>query len=178
MKKLFPFIVALGFLSPTLASAQQKPYVEVGFSAITIKDETNFLGDYNNGAIKLTVGSEITNWLAIEGTVGTGVGDDTNNVLGVPVTVKTKEFASLYLRPFVKINEQVELFGRLGYFSGKIQASALGQTVSETDSDFSYGVGVAFSLTNTSAIVLDYMQFYDKESVKITGFGIAYRQRF
>jgi hypothetical protein len=158
--------------------AEQSTYFEIGYSGNTIKDDTNFLGSYNNGAIKISLGAEVLPGLAVEGSLGTGVGDDTNNVLGVPVTVKTNGFATLYARPFVKLNEQVEFFGRVGYFRGEIEATVRGQTFSDTEGDLSYGVGFAFNLTKESAIVLDWMKYYDKDGVDVSGVGIAYRFRF
>jgi hypothetical protein len=160
------------------AQMKEGTYFEAGYSSNTIKDETGFLGSFNNGALKLTLGSEVTQNLAIEGSIGTGMGDDTNVVQGVPVTVQTKEFFSLYARPFIKLSDPLEVFARAGYFRGKINASANGVSTNETQGDFSYGGGLAFNVSPASAIVIDYMMYFDKDNTRVTGFGFGYRQRF
>ncbi len=164
--------------SSSFAQQSNGTYFEAGYSSNTIKDETGVLGNFNNGALKLTLGTEVAPNFAIEGSVGTGMGDDTNVVAGIPVTVKTKEFFSLYARPFIKLSDPLEVFARVGYFRGKINAAAAGVSVNDTQGDFSYGGGMAINLSPATAIVLDYMMYFDKDDTRVTGFGFGLRQRF
>jgi hypothetical protein len=179
MKKIISLAFVACTVLPTYSLAQENSYVQISYGVNTIKDETGTIGSYDNSSIAITLGKEISNNIAVEGVLGSGVGDDSNTVQGRRVTVKTKEFFGLYLRPFVKLNDQFELFGRAGYFRTKIHAAIQGgATVSDSDGDVSYGLGAALSLSKTSAIVLDFTHYYDKDDTQVRGFGISYRHRF
>jgi len=102
----------------------------------------------------------------IEGQVGTGLGDDALTVNGTRITVKNKEFYGVYLRPYIQATDAIELYGRLGYFSGKLSASGQGVSESERKNDTAFGLGAAYSLNKSLAITLEYNQWFDNPQVR------------
>jgi len=159
------------------ALAQQKGdvYGGLGYSFISY-EEPGVSVDV--AALGVTLGSRVMDNLAIEGTIGVGVADDTVRISNTNVKVEVNDFIGVYFRPFLAISENAEVYARLGYFRGKISASAAGLSISSNGSDFSYGVGAAFNVAKNTAITLDYTVFYDKTSITIDGFVVGARFNF
>lgn len=184
MKKIIISAVALAsFALCGVATAQNSDlYGEVGFASLKLKDETGTIGSFDNTAVKFTLGKVVADNIALEATIGTGMSDDSKVIRGVNVSVETKEFYGAFVRPFVKINDDLEVFARVGYFHGKIKASAsvprASITASDSSSDIAYGIGAAYNISKTTSLVVDYMNYYDKDDTKVNGFGLGLRYKF
>lgn len=184
MKKIILSIAAVATMGTSVAvSAQQSDlYGEVGFAALKIKDESGTLGSFDNTAVKFTLGKVVANNIALEAMIGTGMSDDSKVISGVNVSVETKEYYGAFVRPFAKINDDFEVFARVGYFHGKLRATAsngvASASISDSGGDIAYGVGAAYNITKTTALVVDYMNYYDKEDTKVNGFGLGLRYKF
>jgi hypothetical protein len=97
-------------------------------------------------AISGVLGYSVSSDFAIEGRFGTGLGSDTVTVLSpsfgaVNVGVKVKSYYGAYLRGAFPLSDSFSLYGLTGYADGKIEGSAMGYTVSASDSGFSWFVG-------------------------------------
>lgn len=179
-KQLVALSLAAGLLIPGAIQAQEasNTYGSIGISNLRWSDSEGTLDGINNSAIAFTVGYKAMKHLAIEAQLGTGVTDDKVTVDGSQVTLKNKEFYGVYLRPYLPVSETIELYGRLGYFSGKLSAS--GKSVSDTDrkNDLAYGIGAAFALSKSMSATIEYNQWFDKDDIKVSGFGIGIRSNF
>lgn len=82
------------------------------------------------------------------------------------------------LRPSYKFNDQFEAFVRLGYGSYKTSSSGPGFSASSTDSSLLYGVGANYYFTDKVYGQLSYTSFFDKDGVKIGGFGASVGYKF
>ena len=179
MKKLLLALSMTVAVSGAVAQSKDGVYGEVSFASLSVKDKSDAeMGTFKPSAIKLTLGKEVHSNLAVEAVVGNGISGDDKIYSDTTITLKAKEFYGVYARPFVKLNEQVELFARAGYLHAKLEASASGTSISDSGSDFSYGAGAAFSLTKTTAITADYMKYYSKNEMEISGFSLGLRYKF
>jgi opacity protein-like surface antigen len=183
-------ILALGFASvviaatPLAVSAQTvgQFYGEAGYSKLNVDIDIPGAPKFKPDALRLSIGYVPAPNLAVEGLFATGLSGSSKNIDGVNVKVDLKESFGIYLRPFVDLNDTVQLYARLGFISAKAKASASapGITVSATDrdEDFSYGIGAAFNVSKTVALTVDYTQFFDKDGVDVSGYGVGLRFNF
>jgi hypothetical protein len=187
MHRSVPLALAL-LLSSSLASpaaAWTNPprqtathnYFEIAYVAVRA-EEREFDLRANPTAARFTMGSRIFPNLAIEATAGTGAGSDRQTFMGEEYSVQVREFLMLSIRPFIAINERVEIYGRVGYFTGKGRVTGPGFAVSDTDDDVALGAGVAFGVGANTAIFGDYMQYYNRKDLRINGFAVGLRQAF
>ncbi|MES2662780.1 MAG: outer membrane beta-barrel protein [Pseudomonadota bacterium] len=191
MKKLLSLVMgsSLLLIFPTLVLAA--PYMELGYSALTMGDDSDEDADdeskteLKTARVQAILGTEIGNNFAIEGVIGTGVKEDSLEVLTSKLTFEFEEFYGVYARPFVNVTDNVQLFGRIGYhhFKSVIKVEDSvdeegNRESSVTDNDIAYGFGAALSVTETLAITADYMNYYDYEDLTIKGFTLGLRFGF
>ena len=172
-----PFLLACA--APAMATDTGKTYAELAGVYTYISDS-----GYNAypGALKLSVGHEFTDWLAVEGFAGTGIVDANFNVGVANVNVSIDNFYGAYLRPFYRSAQGYEVFARAGYFHGRLSASAVAPGVSQSayayDGSFSFGVGGAIPLSESTKLTLDWMRYYQGGGTTINGVGAGLRFHF
>lgn len=123
--------------------------------------------------LKFNLGTKVLDNVAIEGMGAFGVSDSSTGGL----TLKADNAFGAYVKPFVNLGENAELFGKVGYtrFSGTLSGLASG---AGSDSGISYGGGAAYKFDDSMALVVDYMIYYDKDGTKIYGFTTGLRFGF
>ena len=170
--------------SMTMASVQvlAQVYGEIGYQAITIKSTVNGNDVQSKpDAVVGYIGYDLHDNLAIEGSLSLGVGSADTTVNGAsqrnPVSTKINHGYGIFLKPKVRVNESVELFGRLGYAQGKSTSSTATASSSETKSDWAYGLGVSYALRTKTYLSATWMRLYDKDSTKSNGLtvGVGYK---
>ena len=194
MKKLkHSLVLTFALTAGAIAHAQTAPdtndhwYGEVGY--LSARHTTSGGGNFSPKGLRLTVGKELGAGLAIEGFVVPGTSTDTGNVTvsGTNYTYegKLKSVYGVYVKPRMKVAEGWEVFGRLGYAGVSRDvlmvnsASASDRArVSDSGSDVSYGLGTSIKLTESLSVTLDYMSFYNKDSIKINGYTVGLGYRF
>lgn len=110
--------------------------------------------------------------------LGLGVGDDSVSYAGFDVDVELKNFFGAYLRGGVPVGESFYPYAIIGYSKGKLEASALGESESASESDLSFGVGADFSVAETVTINLEYMNYIDKDGGELSGFAVGIAKSF
>lgn len=161
--------------------AQAQMYGEVGYTAIIAKE--NFYGDRSKAspsALRGFLGYELNPNLAIEGMVAFGMNEASIKVNGVSNPgrkFKIDNAVGFYLKPKTKLNDQVELFGRVGFARVKGAVSEAGDSVSRTESSISYGAGFSYAINSTTSLNADYMQYLSKDAFKFNGFtfGVGFK---
>lgn len=183
-------VVALALASavvtaaPLTVSAQTvgQLYGEAGYSKLNVNVDIPGAPEFKPDALKLSLGYVPVKNFAVEGLFATGLSGSSKTIDGVTVKVDLEETFGVYLRPFVDLNDTVQLYGRLGFISAKakVSASVPGLSVSATDrdEDFSYGIGAAFNISKTMALTVDYTQLFDKDGVDVSGYGVGLRFNF
>ncbi len=179
MKKFFA-VIALYLAGWVSSNAYAESYLDLGYSmdSFELSDGTEF----EPSTAHLTLGTKLGSNIAVEGVIGTGVVDDSQSFfLGNDITVEMNEFYGIYLRPFVSVTDGIELFARLGYrkYEATVSSDAgTGTENTDSDKDVSYGIGAAFNVSDATSILVDYMNYYDKENLEISGVSLGLRFAF
>ena len=106
-----------------------------------------------------------------------GLSDDSVKFNGATTVAKLKIDNSfgVFLKPKAMLNENIEIFGRLGYMNSKLTASGAGLSLSDSDSGFAYGLGANYYVNKNTYLTVSYLNAYDKDSTTISGvtFGLG-----
>ena len=179
MKKL----LLVSAISLTAFAAQAQIYGEVGYVSTTIKDTNEgFTIKASPTAIRGMLGYELNPNLAVEGMAAFGLSDASIKVNGqsIPGVNFTIDHAvGIYLKPKLKLNDAVEIFGRVGYarVKGTVSVPAEGSE-SNTESSASYGAGLSYAINPKLSLNADYMQYLSKGGTKINGFAFGLGFKF
>jgi len=160
------------------AHAQGKPggvYGELSYAKVKYKEAGLSVSP---DVLRATIGTDLNPNLAIEGSFGVGIKSDSTRVYGVNVTGEIDNMFGVYVRPKVAVTPELELYGRLGVTRAEVSASVPGMSVSDSGSDFSYGLGLSYRVTSQAAATLDYMNYYSKDGVKVNGVAVGVRFTF
>ena len=77
----------------------------------------------------------------------------------------------------VPVNETFYPYAVLGYTRGELEASVMGFTVSESESDTSFGLGADFNFEGFTLNV-EYLNYLDKDEAEISGVSIGFSKSF
>jgi outer membrane immunogenic protein len=166
-------IACLGVSSVAVANEM---YFGGGFAAIKYNEKMlNESASLNAAVVKF--GTKFNDNFAAEARVGFGVGDDTVNVFGTDAKIKLNHFYGAYVKGGIAATEMFYPYAVLGYTRGELKASVAGQSATETESDFSYGVGMDFNFTGFT-LNLEYQNYFDKNTAKVDGISIGFTKSF
>lgn len=181
MKNRFKFLCVALVLASAGVQAQSQAqsggmYGEVGLTSVKVSSDGYSL---TPRVLRGVVGYEVNPNFAIEGMVGFGVSDDTVTVSGFKVAGEVDHMIGLFVKPKVAVSPDLELFARAGFVRTKVTASlsGFGLSASDSQSDVSYGVGLAYSISKGTSLNLDYMSYYNKDGVKANGvtLGVGFK---
>lgn len=134
------------------------------------------------GALFGQVGVKVNPYVAGELRLGIGVADDTAEVYGVPVNMELKTIAGIYAKAGLPNQTPIYPYIVAGVSSIELEASASSgnrsASVSDSGSDVSYGVGANIELTDRFAANVEYMQYYDKDGVELSGLSFGAQLAF
>lgn len=88
-----------------------------------------------------------------------------------------KHYYGAYLRAGVPVTDGFYPYAIAGYTKAKVEVSDFGVTASDSESDFSYGLGADFSVSKNVDITLEFMRYLDKDGVEIDGIGLGFKAR-
>jgi len=177
-------LLTVFFASAAIAQEVGKGYIGLSYAQPKLKSD-----DIRGFSIKpdlgiLTMGVVLNPNLAAEVFIGAGLSDETKSFTllsqNVRVRLRVKESYGVYLRPFVDLGPNLQVFGRLGYVSlkAKVSTSVNGVdagSVTDREDDFSYGAGIALNLSQDTALTLDYTKFFDKDGAQAKGVSLGVR---
>jgi len=179
MRHLLVVPCLLALAVPAIAAETGKTYVEGG-AVYTFISDSGY--EVNPTALKLTVGHEFTDWVAVEAFAGTGIIDSSTNILGASVNTRIDNLYGVYLRPFHRSANGYEVFARLGYAHGRLSVSAAGPggtlAANANDGSFSFGIGGAIPLGENTRLTVDWMRYYQGAGTTINGLGAGLRFHF
>lgn len=179
--KLTRVAAILALAVGTSVSAQT--YVEVDYTQIKIKSSYPSIGNLetNPDLIGVLAGAELTQNLAVEGLLATGLSSSDTTKNGAtqvtPVNTKINNYYGVFAKPKIKVAEGVELFARLGYVHGSSTGSAAGNSIDTSSGNWAYGVGITYSLTPKLYLTGSLQQTATKNNVDSTSttVGLGYR---
>lgn len=151
-------------------------YGEVGYTSFKI----DAAGSTSRpGAIRAILGYEAHPMFAIEGMAAGGVVDDdttiASNLGPANANVEMKYMYGIWAKPRYVMN-QFEVFARLGWTHTKVDVSSntFGVSRSDSDDDFSWGLGANFRFNPRMYVGLDWMRYTNQSGNKIDGVTISF----
>lgn len=186
MKTLLTVIATTSLLVSANALAQKKGdvYGEVAYVTTSIKDESSSnLGTFKPSAGRLTLGSVVAENIAVEGLIQHGLSASSHMVGTANIELKLKTGYGLAVRPFMNLNDKVEVYGRLGSVRSGNGATATlsnGTSVSTSDrvTNTMYGGGLVYKVSDKVAAVLDYTKLNKKDDTAVSMVAVGLRFGF
>ena len=131
------------------------------------------------GAITGRVGARLSPNFAVEGEGSFGVRDDDVRVGPVNTKGEHQYDAAVYGVGVLPVSPNFELFGRLGYGTTKVKASAAGVSASDDGESFNYGLGGNYFIDAQNGLRADWTRrdFRDGGGEADT-YGLSYVRRF
>ena len=162
------------FAMPVMAQSLQSPtyYGTLGYTQLNGAD-----GDL--GAVTGRVGAKLTPNLGVEGEASFGVRDDDFAVGAVNGTLEHEYDAALYGVATLPVTPNFEVFGRLGYGTTSLKASAAGASVTEDGESVNYGAGANYYFDAQNGIRGDWTRrdFRDNGG-EVDAYSVNYVRRF
>ncbi len=129
--------------------------------------------DLSIGALSVNGGYQFHEYLAVEGRVGVGIGDDTLD----GATLEMDHYLGAYVKAGMPIHNFYP-YALLGMTYMELTVSGAEGSFSDSESDLSYGIGLDYYLNNQISLNAEYANMYDKDGVKIDGFTIGAAYHF
>ena len=131
------------------------------------------------GAVTGRAGYDFTRNFGIEGEASMGVSDDDFTVAGVPGTIEHKYDAAAYGVAKLPINENFELFGRVGYGTTRVKAEVAGIQSSDSTESINYGVGANYFLDGQNGVRADWTRRdFRGDAGEADTYGLSFVRRF
>ncbi len=185
--KLTKHLALATVLTSVCGLAQAESGWYMGASSSFADFEEKGVADLELSTIQVQTGMRFNKHFAVEARLGTGLSDDSasqvEDGINLKIDLETDYIASAFVKGIIPAGP-VELYGLLGYthaeLDAKVTAVGEGISISETfsDSDISYGVGLAFQPTAASSIFVEYMNFYDDDDIEISGYTLGFNFSF
>lgn len=136
--------------------------------------------DASLGAITGRVGYDFTRNLGVEGEVSVGVKDDDVTFGGVDGDLEHSYDAAVYGVGKLPVNENLELFGRVGYGTTEVKASIPGFAATEDGESVNYGVGANYFIDGRNGVRADWTRrdFQEDNGGEIDTWSLGFVRRF
>ncbi len=135
--------------------------------------DTGF-GDVNPIGLTALGGYQFNPYLALEARIGVGLTDDSLKGMFLDeISLELDRYFGGYLVGTVPLSDWVAIYGMAGFVDAKISAKMEGQSVSESDNEFSFGAGLKLYGTESAAFTLEYLVMF--EDVDTLNLGFTYR---
>ncbi len=173
----YKYVLALALLgASSLACAEDKKsgnfYVEAGYAHLNA--DFSHVDEDDIGAGVLKFGYNAHQYLAIEVMAATGISKA--SLLHVAKVDLTRAFG-IYAKPKFNLGD-AEIFVRLGYTDARAKAKVGDMSMSRSKGDFSFGAGVSYSLTESVYAQVDYMRYYDRKGLEVSGPSLSIGYKF
>ena len=176
MRNIILATVALTMIAaPAMAQSVSAPQWSgsVGYTQMDGDD-----GDL--GAVTGRATARFSRYLGVEGEASVGVKDEDITVGGLNGKLEHEYDAAAYGVATLPINENLELFGRLGYGTTSIKADVAGFTAREDGESINYGVGANYFFDGRNGIRADITRrdFTGDNGGEVDIYGLGYVRRF
>lgn len=178
-------VAALATFAAFGAQAEEAPQPQGYFGGNYVfltYEEDGIDEDFDLGALVGKAGVNVNPYLAAELRVGFGVKDYSISGNGVTAELEVDYLVGGYIVAGIPNSSPIYPYAVLGATKAELTATvrAFGESasVSDSDSDVSYGVGANFAVNEQVSLNAEYMSYLDKDSVKISGISIGGAVRF
>jgi opacity protein-like surface antigen len=168
-----------------MAASAGDTYLGVGFSQLTYSEDG--FPDLNPTMLGLRAGYYLNRNFSVEGRLGIGIGDDSVQLINFPtpyglftgdVAIEVDSLIGVYAVGHIPASDSFDFYGFFGFNRADITATATSGgtsfSYSDDDSDMAYGIGAEFKINPTSAINLEYGNFYDDSGVTVDAITIGF----
>ncbi|VGO11854.1 hypothetical protein PDESU_00401 [Pontiella desulfatans] len=188
MKKLKIILIGMMVIpGVTVAKVELPDFRPYGGLDYMFIDTVNYGGEANLGAVRGKLGAELNPYLALEGSVGTGVISDHDDRFNDKL--KLTQIWGLYIRGILPLHDRIKVYGLLGVTRTEFEGTPAdtGQTQSYHTAGYSYGLGFeVFPLDNLAIIVefaslideLEISGSRDENELEISGISIGAKYYF
>jgi len=172
LRKIVGF--ALAFCSLSAFGSESNMYVGAGFGVWDYEESE--VPEFSLNSAEGHIGYIVNDNLSIEGRVGLGVGDDSVTDDRVKLDLEVDNYLSVYLKPAYS-SQNFGVYGLLGFTKAKLSADisymGISDSISDSDSSFSYGLGAGFSVADGTSISLEWKQLIDADDYELSGFSVG-----
>ena len=142
-------------------------YVGLGVSNMSLRNDVSD-EEFTSLGVMLQLGYQINEYLAVEGRYTRNVGDleyDQGKTANPNYDDYPADFSNMgiYLKPMYAV-ESFNVYALLGY--GQVELTNIplggaGISADRAESGFQWGLGASYDVTESTAIFVDYVRFYD-----------------
>nr|WP_297402255.1 porin family protein [uncultured Marinobacter sp.] len=146
-------------------------YTGLNYSFVSLESGND---DADVGTLSAKVGVMATPFLGIEARGGFGVDDD--RIGGVDYALDN--FFGGYATFNLANESPLTPYAVLGFTRVEVEAESVFGTVTEDDSDVSYGLGLNMAFAPNLSGNLEYMRYYEEGDVSVDGLGLGVQLNF
>ncbi|WP_404364513.1 porin family protein [Marinobacter sp.] len=180
MNRIFIAISASAIIFSVSPAQAQKPidqgYLGANYIFLTY-EEDGFSEDFDLGALVGKAGAKLTPYFAAELRAGFGVADESVSANGFTGELELDYLVGGYAVGGIPNETPFYPYVVIGYTKGELTASVSGPggsaSISESESDLSYGVGADFFVTERFLVNAEYMKYLDKDDFEISGISVG-----
>jgi len=178
MKNFFT-LLAFTLISAQAFAQSNGLYGEVAYGATNIKDTSSYnLGTWKPAVARFTLGKVIADNVAVEGFLTQGISKSSVTYSGYNFEIALNTSYGVALRPFYKLNDDFEVFGRVGKYVNKSTATYSSTTESFTFYNTLYSIGTAYKINNSFNATLDYTKYNNKGDLDVSQTAVGLRYNF
>lgn len=164
---VFKKLAGATLLAACAGSVAAQPYL--GLDYTHLEDS-----DIELGALTLKGGYQLNDWAAVELRGGLGIVDDDYR----GVDAELEHYIGGYFRAGLPNDSAIYPYVIAGYTHGKIKASFAGFSNSDSEGDFSYGLGASLRLDELWSANVEVMRYFDKSNVELDGVSVGVTYKF
>lgn len=143
-------------------------YAEAAYLAATFKKGSD--PSLKPAALRLTGGMDVINGLAVEGMLAFGAKDGKSGTKQAELST----LAGVFVKPHAELMPGVEVYARAGFSNLAWSTQTTGAAaVKGSGNSVGYGVGMSYKVADKITAGIDYMSYYNKDSVKLNGFAVS-----
>lgn len=167
-------------LSTSLAMAAEQPYFGVDYFGVSFSQDD---GEFDSRGIRLKLGSEINQYFAAELHVATSAEDTLETDRGDEWDAKLAYLYGMGVRgQFPLLNDQVRLYGTLGYSYASFDAEGVSQlnsrvNVSDSDDGVSLGFGFDVSAYKNWFVNVDYTSYINSNASELNAASVGVKYK-
>jgi len=170
-------LLLLGSAQAQMAMPQWNPHGAYGELGWTFMKIDAFGTSTRPDLLRGIIGYDFSPYFAGEVMAAGGVRDNTKNLVvnGVPtsITGKVPYMFGIWAKPKYDINQQAEVFARIGWNHSKFEASGPGISNSETRDDLAWGVGANYHFTPQWYGGVDWMRYSNQSNTHADGITLT-----
>ena len=166
-------ISASAFAENKEAKEERSGYYAEAAYVLTDSKETSSGIKWKPALARITFGKEVSENWAVEGFITQGI----NSVTVDGNKAKQNSGYGIAVRPFIKVTDEIELYGRVGWVRYK-------ETYYAASLEWTYGlyfwsIGAAYKITDNLSAIIDYSKLQNKAEYDLetsnTAVGVRYR---